>query len=371
LIAFLCAAVLSSPAQLVVAQISDAHIGVSQAPDAAAKLALVVKAVNARHPDLVIMSGDIGENPDAWRQAKSILGGLKAPIRYVPGNHDVHSNDVGRYRSAFGDDYYTFSMKGVTFVAIDSQLLGDFDNFQAKSAPALPTSTQRESDKMLNWMEKQAASIGKQKIVIGVQHIPDYRNGDFPPDPKPYWVVNEPYRSREMALLKRMGIHHMLVGHWHRGMIFDAGGLTWHVAPATSWLPWGGELGFALHTIGKDGSVKTEFLDLKGNGMGSHAATASPPVSGAGCAAPAGRGVAICSPADGAVVASPVHVSAAVAGKGRVTVIQVYVDGRKGFELPGATMETDIPLKAGTHRLTVQGLDQGGFFKRQVNITVR
>ena len=67
-------------------------------------------------------------------------------------------------------------------------------------------------------------------------------------------------RARE--LLNQIGVRHMLVGHWHNGRVFNRDGIMWHVAPATSWLPWGGELGFAMHTISPNGDVKTEFVPL-------------------------------------------------------------------------------------------------------------
>src|SRR3954466_12849485 len=119
-------------AQVTVAQISDTHIGDKHAPHAAANLRQAVQMINARHPDAVILSGDIGENPQAWEQAKSILADLKSPLYYAPGNHDVHSTDVDRYRRVFGKDYYTFRVKDVTFVVIDSELLGNIDSFDAK-----------------------------------------------------------------------------------------------------------------------------------------------------------------------------------------------------------------------------------------------
>jgi hypothetical protein len=54
----------------------------------------------------------------------------------------------------------------------------------------------------------------------------------------------------------------MLVGHWHNGRVFEREGIIWRVAPATSWLPWGGQLGFALHSISADGKVDTRFVEL-------------------------------------------------------------------------------------------------------------
>ena len=260
-----------SAAQVTVAQISDTHIGDKHAPHAAENLRHATEMINARHPDAVILSGDIGENPQAWDEAKSILKKVKVPLYYVPGNHDVHSNDVDRYRRAFGKDYYDFEVKNVTFVVIDSQLLGNYDVFGAKNPEPLPPQTEEESERMLTWLAGLQSEDRKEKrdesaegrVVIGVQHIPVFHDGGFP-DPKPYWVVSEPHRSQEMKILRQLGIKHMLVGHWHNGRVFEREGITWHVAPATSWLPWGGELGFAMHTIGANGDIHTEFVALPG-----------------------------------------------------------------------------------------------------------
>lgn len=268
-----------APAQITVAQISDTHLAEKHSPHAAENLRHAVRMINDRHPDAVILSGDIGENPQAWEEARSILKGLQAPLYYVPGNHDVHSSDVERYRSVFGKDYYSFRVKDVTFVAIDSQLLGNYDVYDAKQPPPLPAETEEDSEQMLQWLASLGGKDGVNRkesdknrahehgrnggIIIGVQHIPVFHDGRFP-DPKPYWVVSEPYRSKEITLLHQLGIKDMLVGHWHNGRVFEREGITWHVAPSTSWLPWGGELGFAMHTITPDGSLHTEFVALPG-----------------------------------------------------------------------------------------------------------
>jgi 3',5'-cyclic AMP phosphodiesterase CpdA len=250
----------TAQAQVVVAQLSDTHIGEARAPHAADNLRQAVSLINQRHPDAVILSGDIGETPSDWAIARAILRDLKAKLYYVPGNHDVHTHDVDRYRNVFGQDYYKFQVKDVTFIAIDSQLLGNFEHYEAKTPPALPPDTEAESKKMLAWMEDESKKTSG--IVVGVQHIPIFRQDEKFPDTKPYWVVTEPYRWKEVGLLHKFGIKHMLVGHWHNGRVFDAYGFTWHVAPSTAWLPWGGELGFAVHTITQDGKVRTEFVTL-------------------------------------------------------------------------------------------------------------
>src|SRR5881394_2303354 len=154
LLLFVCFATLSAiaVAQVTVAQISDTHIADKHAPHAADNLRHAVDMINDRHPDAVILSGDIGENPHAWEEARSILKGLRAPLYYVPGNHDVHSSDVERYRNVFGKDYYSFRVKDVTFVVIDSQLLGNYDVYDAKQPMPLPAQTEEESERMLQWL---------------------------------------------------------------------------------------------------------------------------------------------------------------------------------------------------------------------------
>jgi len=274
---------LHGQAQVTIAQISDIHMGEPEAPHAFDNLRRTVDMVNARHPDAVIVSGDIGENYDQWLIARGILKWLHAPIYYAPGNHDVHSTDVAKYREVFGRDYYKFNVKGVTFVVIDSQLLGNYDKFDAQPLLPMPTQTEQESKKMLSWLDNLAGGHDAddrgrgdrddrnrgddddhgRKIIIGIQHIPVFRNGNLPPDPKPYWTINDPYRSQELHLLHKLGVKDMLVGHWHVGTVFHQDGITWHVAPSTGrLLPWSGKLGFAMHTISPDGDVRTEFVPL-------------------------------------------------------------------------------------------------------------
>lgn len=295
-----CMTALGQPAQaqVTIAQISDTHLGESHSPHAADNLRRAVDMVNRRHPDAVVLSGDIGENPEEWQQAKDILRKLKAPLYYAPGNHDVHSNDVAQYRKFFGPDYYSFKVKDVMFVVIDSQLLGNYDQFGQQHLAALPPQTEAEGDRMLatlahpddrlqrEYKRRNVAQTSDDhsmepsnnqdrdrdhdgddntqgKIVIGIQHIPIFRDERVLPDPKPYWTITEPRRSQELALLHQLGIKHMLVGHWHVGDVFERDGITWHVAPSTArMLPWSGQLGFAMHTISPNGDVKTEFVSL-------------------------------------------------------------------------------------------------------------
>jgi hypothetical protein len=252
----------TSCAQVTIVQLSDLHIGISKSPHAAQNLRQAVAMVNALHPDAVIVSGDIGENPTAWQIAKNILKGLQSPLFYAPGNHDVHLHNVNQYRGVFGRDYYRFDVRGIIFLVINSQLLEVVEGANAGSTN-LPPDTLAEANKMLSWLSSQASAIPHGATVIPIQHIPLFRDNGFPGG-QPFWVINEPYRSREMALFQKMGVKHMLVGHWHNFRVYSNSGIAFHVGAATSYLPVGGTLGFAVHTISPSGGVTTHFVALPG-----------------------------------------------------------------------------------------------------------
>lgn len=251
----------SKPAQVTIAQISDTHLGEAHSPRAAECLREAVQMINARHPDAVIVSGDIGENYQERERAKTILRALRAPVYYVPGNHDFRdAKGLALYRRQFGPDYYRFRIKNVEVLALDSQLLGNYSHFEAKLPPLAPD-LRKDSQKMLRWLAKQPKPAPGD-VIIAVQHIPLFSDNGFP-DSKQYWIINAPYAQRELDAFRRLGVKNLLAGHWHIGRVFTHEGITIHVAPATSWLPFGGKLGFAMHTITANGHVRTEFVPLK------------------------------------------------------------------------------------------------------------
>ena len=254
---------------VVIAHISDTHLGLERAPDAAENLRKVVQMVNDRNPDAVIVTGDIGERPEAWEQAREILRGLKAKMYVIPGNHDVNQKNLDSWRSYWGKDYDEFHVKYVTIFGLDSQLLGNYDQFHAREPLPLSDKNAAESKKMLDWLAKEIEDEKNEhdsQVILAMQHVPNSRadGGAFPNDPKPYWTTQEPYRSRAIEMVHRLGVKHMLVGHWHKGMVYKADDITYHVAPSTSWTDWDDHLGFAIHTITPDGEVKTEFVNIPG-----------------------------------------------------------------------------------------------------------
>jgi hypothetical protein len=82
--------------------------------------------------------------------------------------------------------------------------------------------------------------------------------------------------------------------------------------------------------------------------------------------------VTITSPASGATVTSPVHVSATVSASVAIAFTQVYVDGISMYTVNGKTVDTTFAMTPGAHRLTVQTKDSAGVItKATESITVQ
>ena len=86
-----------SAAPVLIAQISDLHV---TAPgtlaygrgDTAAALKQTIEVLNrfTPRPDLVVISGDVGDSglPEEYAHGKTLLAGLQVPHALIPGNHD-------------------------------------------------------------------------------------------------------------------------------------------------------------------------------------------------------------------------------------------------------------------------------------------
>jgi hypothetical protein len=83
------------------------------------------------------------------------------------------------------------------------------------------------------------------------------------------------------------------------------------------------------------------------------------------------RSVTICTPAASSTVGSPVRITAGTTDVTPVKLTQVYIDGKKIYEAPLSAISVNLPIAAGTHRLTVQALDTANaIFKKSITVTV-
>ncbi|HWR35801.1 MAG TPA: alkaline phosphatase family protein [Clostridia bacterium] len=79
----------------------------------------------------------------------------------------------------------------------------------------------------------------------------------------------------------------------------------------------------------------------------------------------------ICTPANNATVTSPVHVVAGTTDSNSVTLMKIYLDGTAVYSTAASTLDTNVSMSSGTHRLAVQAWDSAGqVFKSVVYVTV-
>ena len=112
-------------------QISDSHIGFNKPanPDALGTLREAigkVKAVVKTRPAFMIHTGDITHlsKPDEFDNADQLIGEAKLDVHYVPGEHDVIDEGLGkayldRYgKGTKGAGWYSFDDHGVHFIGL-------------------------------------------------------------------------------------------------------------------------------------------------------------------------------------------------------------------------------------------------------------
>jgi PKD repeat protein len=81
--------------------------------------------------------------------------------------------------------------------------------------------------------------------------------------------------------------------------------------------------------------------------------------------------VIVSSPADGALLASQVHVVASGFSGSPVTAMQIYVDGTIAYSVNSANLDATITVASGAHTLLVKGWDNAGkTFSKQLAITI-
>jgi len=79
--------------------------------------------------------------------------------------------------------------------------------------------------------------------------------------------------------------------------------------------------------------------------------------------------VTITAPTSGAAAGSPVQVTASATSSRAITLIQVYVDGSKKYEVKSASVSTSLSLASGSHKLTVKAYDSSGTSKLSVTFS--
>jgi 3',5'-cyclic AMP phosphodiesterase CpdA len=206
-------------------QISDSHIGFNKAAnqDVTATLKLALDKINrlADTPDLLLHTGDIthSSKPAEFETAQQLIKGVKAgETFYVPGEHDIATDDGAMYRERFGKNtqgsgWYSFNHKGVHFIGLN--------NCQQVDAMGLLGADQ------LRWLKTDLASLSSSTPIVIFAHIPLWMV-------YPEWGWGTPDATEALAYLKRFGSVTVLNGHIHQVAQKVEGNVAFHTAMSTA-----------------------------------------------------------------------------------------------------------------------------------------
>jgi len=206
-------------------QISDSHIGFNKAAnqDVTGTLKLAIDKINAlpSSPDLLLHTGDISHSskPVEFDTAQQLLQGVKAgQTFYVPGEHDTASDDGALYRERFGkgtlgSGWYSFTHKGVHFVALNNSLQID--------------ALGQLGGEQLNWLKGDLASLSASTPIVVFAHIPLWMV-------YPDWGWGTQDGAEALSYLKRFGSVTVLNGHIHQVVQKVEGNVAFHTATSTA-----------------------------------------------------------------------------------------------------------------------------------------
>ena len=209
------------------AQISDSHIGFKREPnsDVTATLEEAVARINAmpEKPDFIIHTGDITHlsAPSEFDTAGQVLTGVKAGhVFYVPGEHDVLTDDgkdyLDRYgQGTVGNGWYSFDHKGVHFVGLVNVL-----NLKPGGLGLL-------GDDQIEWLKKDVSGLSGSAPIVVFAHMPLWSI-------YPEWGWGTDDAAQALSHLKRFGSVTVLNGHIHQTMQKVEGNVTFHTAMSTA-----------------------------------------------------------------------------------------------------------------------------------------
>jgi 3',5'-cyclic AMP phosphodiesterase CpdA len=177
-----------------------------------------VGAVNWLRPDLVVIGGDMVDDPnseDQYDEFMRITARIDSgiPVRWLPGNHDVAADTVvptpdslATYREAFGDDYYAFDHGPIRFVALNTVVIDH------------PEYVPDEWTAQLAFIEEELdGARRRERPVVLLGHHPLFLR--HPDEEDGYWNLPLQRRRPILDLVHTHGVPMAIAGHWHRNSL--------------------------------------------------------------------------------------------------------------------------------------------------------
>jgi hypothetical protein len=206
-------------------QISDSHIGFNKPAnqDVTATLKLALDKINGLSiaPDLLLHTGDITHSsmPAEFDTAQQLIRTAKVgEAFYVPGEHDIATDEGVLYRERFGagtlgSGWYSFTHKGVHFIGLNN----------SQQVDALG----KLGDDQLSWLKKDLAAHSASTPIVIFAHIPLWMV-------YPDWGWGTADGAEALSYLKRFGSVTVLNGHIHQVVQKVEGSVAFHTAMSTA-----------------------------------------------------------------------------------------------------------------------------------------
>jgi len=214
---------LIAAAELNFVQISDSHIGFNKAANTnvIGTLQEAVRRINAlpKAPEFLLHTGDLTHlsQADEFDTVEQVLKASSASkVYYVPGEHDVMSDNGAEYLARFGkgtlgSGWYSFDQKGVHFIGLV--------NVIGKTELSLGNLGQEQ----LAWLQKDIASLSNSTPIVVFAHVPLW-------EIYPQWGWGTADGAQALGMLKRFGSVTVLNGHIHQQVRKIEGNMTFHTA---------------------------------------------------------------------------------------------------------------------------------------------
>jgi 3',5'-cyclic AMP phosphodiesterase CpdA len=180
----------------------------------------------------VIHTGDITHlaTAEQFDTAAQILKGARAnQVYYVPGEHDVFTDEGKLYLERFGSGtqgqgWQSFDFNGVHFIGLVNVL-----NLKQGSGTGLGGSGFGQlGQEQLAWLQKDVKALSSSTPIVVFAHIP-------------LWTISQEWgwgtdeSEQALAYLKRFGSVTVLNGHIHQVLQKVEGNVTFHTARSTAY----------------------------------------------------------------------------------------------------------------------------------------
>ncbi|NMG37663.1 phosphodiesterase [Chelativorans sp. ZYF759] len=214
---------------MLIAQISDAHVGVPGTLfynrfDTAGALRRAVEELNLLdpRPDVVLFTGDLGDKgtPEEYVFIRELLAALEIPLFVIPGNHDNRAAML----AAFGDVPYLDGADEFFHYAVDDhpvRLVG-LDTVNPSEFGAGEMCGAR-----LDWLDRTLGAQPDRPTVIFMHH-PPFDTGIVHMDR----IKCANGKAFAEIVARHPQVERVLCGHVHRPVQIRLGGTIAQIAPS-------------------------------------------------------------------------------------------------------------------------------------------